>query len=304
MERRGDQRAVPAGEAQRRGRRTPGARTYPAPGKLERLDQFSGWLYAGQKIGHAGLVTAAAGPHYESVIADMAEQLGDGSRTPQDAVDKYYLRVRMRRWFGTLIEVDRRNRVLGARRPRGRMARLYGDADGAPNWVRGHQPRSDGAVVEIDPAGTIDLYRSSRAAWRLYAGELAADPHTALDGARAEMTTAIRMALRDPATQGCLGLTGGKDSRLILALLLADGVASDLEYQTVGADDLPDVVVARQLASMFGLRHVTRPGVAERWAWRQCVDTAVRESNLPDSPLARDRLPDHGVGDLRHAQRR
>jgi hypothetical protein len=112
VERRGDQRAVPAGEAQRRGRRTPGARTYPAPGKLERLDQFSGWLYAGQKIGHAGLVTAAAGPHYESVIADMAEQLGNGSRTPQDAVDTYYPRVRMRRSFGTLIEVDRRNRVL------------------------------------------------------------------------------------------------------------------------------------------------------------------------------------------------
>ena len=42
----------------------------------------------------------------------MAEQLCDGSRTAQDAVDKYYLRVRMRRWFGTLLEVDRRNRVL------------------------------------------------------------------------------------------------------------------------------------------------------------------------------------------------
>lgn len=85
---------------------------YPASGILTRLDQFHGWLYAGQKIGDAGLVTAAARAHYESVIADMAEQLCAGSRTPQDAVDKYYLRVRMRRWFGTLMEVDRRNRVL------------------------------------------------------------------------------------------------------------------------------------------------------------------------------------------------
>ena len=85
---------------------------YPASGKLARLDQFHGWLYAGQKIGHAGLVAAEARAHYESVIADMAEQLCEGSRTPQDAVNKYYLRVRMRRWFGTLLEVDRRNRVL------------------------------------------------------------------------------------------------------------------------------------------------------------------------------------------------
>ncbi|MET0903203.1 MAG: hypothetical protein ABWZ52_08180 [Acidimicrobiales bacterium] len=85
---------------------------YPASGNMTGLGQFHGWLYAGQKIGDAGLVAADARRHYESVIADMAEQLCEGSRTPQDAVDKYYLRVRMRRWFGTLLEVDRRNRVL------------------------------------------------------------------------------------------------------------------------------------------------------------------------------------------------
>jgi hypothetical protein len=85
---------------------------YPASGKLARRRQFRRWLYAGQKIGDAGLVTAEARAHYDSVIAVMAEQLCEGSRTPQDAVDKYYLRVRMRRWFGTLLQVDRRNRVL------------------------------------------------------------------------------------------------------------------------------------------------------------------------------------------------
>lgn len=85
---------------------------YPASGKLARLDEFRRWLYAGQKLGYAGLVTADARTHYEAVIADIAEQLCERSRTPQDAVDKYYLRVRMRRWFGTLLEVDRHNRVL------------------------------------------------------------------------------------------------------------------------------------------------------------------------------------------------
>jgi len=84
--------------------------------------------------------------------------------------------------------------------------------------------------------------------------------------------------------QGRLGLTGGKDSRLILGLLLADGLASDLEYETFGPDDLPDVMAARELAASFGLRHVTRPRIAERWAWRQRVDEAVRDNGLTDCP--------------------
>jgi hypothetical protein len=137
-----------------------------------------------------------------------------------------------------------------------------------------------GAVIEIDPMGTIHLHRPPRPVWRLHADELAADACAALDEVRSEMTVAIRTALRDPETQGCVGLTGGKDSRLVLALLLADDRASDLEYQTIGGDDLPDVVAARQLASMFGLRHVTNPGIAERWAWRQRVDDAIRGDGL------------------------
>jgi hypothetical protein len=138
----------------------------------------------------------------------------------------------------------------------------------------------DGAVVEIGSTGAVALHRSSRPVWHRHGDELAADPEAALDEARAEMTTAIRMALRDPMTQGCLGLTGGKDSRLVLALLLADGTASEIECQTYGDDDLPDVVVARQLANAFGLRHVTRPGASERHAWRRRVDEAARDGGL------------------------
>jgi hypothetical protein len=138
----------------------------------------------------------------------------------------------------------------------------------------------DGAVVEIGPTGAVTLHRSSRPVWRRQADELAADPEAALEEARAEMATAIRMALGGLTTQACLGLTGGKDSRLVLALLLADGTASDIECQTYGDDDLPDVVVARQLAAAFGLRHITRPGASVRHAWRQRVDEATRVGRL------------------------
>jgi hypothetical protein len=143
----------------------------------------------------------------------------------------------------------------------------------------------DAAVVEIDPRGPTSLHRSPRPPWRLRADELAADPYAALEEIQAEMTTAIRMALRDPGTQGSLGLTGGKDSRLILALLLAEDLASDLQFETLGADDLPDVVIARQLAATFDLRHVTSPRFAERWAWRQQLIDAFREGELGQCPM-------------------
>jgi hypothetical protein len=138
-----------------------------------------------------------------------------------------------------------------------------------------------GTVVGIEPAGAIQLHRPPRPPWRIQTEELASDPHAALDEVRAEITTAIRAALAGPGTEGRVGLTGGKDSRLILSLLLAEGSAADVEYHTFGADDLPDMVVARELTESFGLRHVANPGLGDGWAWRRRVDDAIRDRGLP-----------------------
>ena len=52
-------------------------------------------------------------------------------------------------------------------------------------------------------------------------------------------------------------LTGGRDSRMLLALLKAAGV--DAHYFTGGPEHLPDVYIARELGERFGLDHeVTR----------------------------------------------
>ena len=103
-------------------------------------------------------------------------------------------------------------------------------------------------------------------------------PTETLEEVRGEVTTAIRMALAVSATKLCAGLTGGKDTRLILAILLAEGLASEVEFQTFGQPDLPDVVVAQQVAEVFGLRHVLNPGVGDLWAWKQTRDAALREA--------------------------
>jgi hypothetical protein len=104
---------------------------------------------------------------------------------------------------------------------------------------------------------------------------LAADPRAALDDVRAEITTAIRTALRNTDTRARAGLTGGKDSRLVLALLLSSDCASDVDFQTLGNDDLPDVAIAGRLASTLGLRHLTNPRTRDRVAWRERLNEAL-----------------------------
>ena len=53
-------------------------------------------------------------------------------------------------------------------------------------------------------------------------------------------------------------LTGGRDTRVMLALLRACG-ADHAEYYTVGPESAPDVKVARELASTLGLSHKIWP---------------------------------------------
>jgi hypothetical protein len=139
----------------------------------------------------------------------------------------------------------------------------------------------EGAVVDIDPAGGIRLLSPPRPPW-YPPPEGTTSPEAMLEEARGEMTTAIRMALAAPEGTKCVGLTGGRDTRLILALLLADGLAGEFEFQTVGQADLPDVIVAKHLAESFGLRHVVNPGIGDRRAWQIARDAALREEGHAD----------------------
>lgn len=52
-----------------------------------------------------------------------------------------------------------------------------------------------------------------------------------------------------------LPITGGKDSRLILALCLAANLKDRLELFTWGSEEHPDVIVSKQISELTGLRH-------------------------------------------------
>jgi hypothetical protein len=58
-----------------------------------------------------------------------------------------------------------------------------------------------------------------------------------------------------PIPRPMADLTGGKDSRLILALLREAGVTDRFRFRTIGAPDLPDAAVARELAEELALDH-------------------------------------------------
>lgn len=83
-------------------------------------------------------------------------------------------------------------------------------------------------------------------------------PPACPDAPEAAIHDRLRACLQPDLPDGArlsLGLSGGLDSRLLLALL-ADSDHADVQVHTFGAPDHPDVRIAKQLAVAAGLPHV------------------------------------------------
>ena len=84
---------------------------------------------------------------------------------------------------------------------------------------------------------------------------------TAADVAESLTTTAGAAPRFRPLT---CGLTAGRDTRVLVAIALAAGL--DADYYTSGHEPDTDVVIARDLAAAFGLRHeLITPQVPDDW---------------------------------------
>jgi hypothetical protein len=109
-----------------------------------------------------------------------------------------------------------------------------------------------GAWIEVGADGAAQVVDRGRP-W-LELGDLdGASPEELLDVVAAELAAGIETALALGAAT--VELTGGKDSRLVLATLVALGAADGHRYETSGLPDLPDVQVASHLAAELGLDH-------------------------------------------------
>lgn len=67
-----------------------------------------------------------------------------------------------------------------------------------------------------------------------------------------------------------IGLTGGKDSRMMV--LAMNKVGADIETETIGYEDTPDVVVAKKVAETLGIKH--------RYYYNATVNNGIMEQDI------------------------
>jgi hypothetical protein len=122
-------------------------------------------------------------------------------------------------------------------------------------------------VEQLAQARMLVVPPSGGAALRLRPPPIAAGPRglsrPLLDAGIAQAKAAIRLAVDTADGPLPLGITGGKDSRAVLALALAAGVGDRLDLFTRGPEGHPDVAAGRLLAEAAGLPHRREPPLGD-----------------------------------------
>ena len=108
-----------------------------------------------------------------------------------------------------------------------------------------------GATVRIDPDHGV-TFSFTDAPWLPSAMDI---DDSCIDRIESELIANLRAAINAMSAPPRLQLTGGRDSRLVLALAVRAGLLQDVEIVTNGKADTPDVIVAKDLATSLGLGH-------------------------------------------------
>ena len=74
-----------------------------------------------------------------------------------------------------------------------------------------------------------------------------------LNDVEADLRGTIRAVAELPAADRVLSLTGGKDSRTLLSIILSEGVQDRFRFETSGAPERADAILAKTIATQFGL---------------------------------------------------
>lgn len=197
-------------------------------------------------------------------IAGWVNQLGDGWLITDP------LGLRLLYWGEDeeVVAVSSRAALVAAV-----LARFQGRADRDPGtaaWLAYTGFRvGDGTgfrSVRVAPPGARLLIRSGTPSWdRTDRLVLAADDdlrHSSVEElaevVHDDVADSLRATLSCPAERHVIRLTGGKDSRLVLAAAVRAGLEREFVYETVGPPDLPDVEIAAELCAELGLQHRVR----------------------------------------------
>ena len=120
-----------------------------------------------------------------------------------------------------------------------------------------------GATVHIDPRRGVRI-SVARPPWLT---EELNDIESGVDRIESELIANLRAAVASMDHTPRLQLTGGRDSRLVLALAIRGGLLQDVEVVTLGTPDSPDATVAKELATRLGIPHTAmkwRDGIVAR----------------------------------------
>jgi hypothetical protein len=109
-----------------------------------------------------------------------------------------------------------------------------------------------GAWVELR-AGHSPRVHQRPHPWLPTDAMLGASHHDLVEQAALDIEDEILAARTYPAERHLADLTGGKDSRLVLAAVVSAGAVHDFEFWTDGPPELPDVQIARELAEELSL---------------------------------------------------
>ncbi len=112
-----------------------------------------------------------------------------------------------------------------------------------------------GALVDIGPAWGSRVRFSNATPWTTPSSSLPDDEDGLVDLVHHGLASSVQSIAHLRAERRFADITGGKDSRLILALLLEAGLHDQFTFRTIGSDFTPDAVVGAEIAARFGLRH-------------------------------------------------
>ncbi len=118
-----------------------------------------------------------------------------------------------------------------------------------------------------------------------------------------DVGASLRAVLETDAAGHVIALTGGKDSRLLLAVAVQQGIADEFTYETAGFRGMADVDIAAELSGELGLRHqlaAKSPASTEPYAARVtrfvgATGCMVNAWDL-DAPRGDDAIRVSGIG--------
>jgi hypothetical protein len=144
---------------------------------------------------------------------------------------------------------------------------------GAGTGYAGVELLREGTVVPFEP-GRRPVAGGRPAPWLDGAPLAGCGREQLLDRIVESVADEMQAALALDADERIVDLTGGKDSRLMLAVALLAGLADRCTFATFGPETLGDVQVARQIADRFALTH--RWGLDDRAPVEDHFDRDVR----------------------------